>query len=171
MVKQARYRGDKAELFLAAKTATESKHRLAKVDEQALGFQTIGRWYTHEGILAPGSDEAIRQVPDRSIRMTLVVRLLPDGQDWIVEVEPSMMRRTSGSPQPQPLDAKDADVPGWAHGQVDNLYFTIHEALKAYEVKAPGGVLPAGEPAPAPATEPAAGEPAAGEPAEAAPAP
>ncbi len=149
MAKQARYQGDKLVLFTATKAAVESKHKLAKSDELALGMQTIGRWYTSEGMVAPGSDEDMGQVPDKSIRMTLVVRILPDGDHWIVHVEPSMLRRVAGSPKPDVLDPKDASVPGWATGQVDTLQFEIHQALAAYQVKTPGGMAPAPAPAPA----------------------
>ena len=155
--KTARYQGDKLVLFNTAKAAVESNHKISKFDETALGFQTAGRWYTQDGMLAPGSDQDMRQVPDKSIRMTLVVRLLPDGDNWVVQVEPSMLMRIAGSPQPQPLDAKDASVPGWAMGQVDTLHFEVHRALAQYEVKSPGGVMPAAPPAPAvPPADPAA---------------
>lgn len=159
--KQARYTGDKSTLFQAAKAAVEAKHKIAKEDEAALGFQTIGRWYTQDGMLAPGSDEDMRQVPDKSIRMTLVVRLLPDGENWIIEVEPSMLRRVSGSPQPMKLEKTDPSVPGFVTGQVDALQFEIWSALKQYEVKMPGGIAPAPA-APTPAQDPApAADPAA----------
>ncbi len=168
--KTARYQGDKLVLFNTAKAAAESKHKIAKFDENSLGFQTAGRWYTLDGTVAPGTDENVQDVPANSIRMTLVVRLLPDGDKWIVQVEPSMLQRIAGSPQPQPLDVKDASVPGWAFGQVDTLHFEVHKALAPYEVKSPGGVLP-GSPAPAaPAapTDPAAppADPAAPAPAQ-----
>jgi hypothetical protein len=165
--KTARYQGDKLVLFNTAKAAVESKHKLAKADENALGFQTVGRWYTQDGILAPGSDQDMGQVPDKSIRMTLVVRLLPDGDNWIVQVEPSMLRRVAGSPKPEVLAPTDASVPGWATGQVDTLHFEVHKALAQYEVRSPGGVLPAAPAAPAPG-DPAVPAPADG---SAAPAP
>lgn len=157
MAKQARYQGDKLVLFNATKAVVESKHKLAKSDESALGMQTIGRWYTAEGMVAPGSDEDIRQVPDKSIRMTLVVRILPDRDNWIVHVEPSMLRRLAGSPKPDVLDPKDPSVPGWATGQVDTLQFEIHQALAQYQVKSPGGMAPAPAPAPAAPAPPAEG--------------
>ncbi len=157
MAKQARYQGDKLVLFNATKAVVESKHKLAKSDESALGMQTIGRWYTAEGMVAPGSDEDIRQVPDKSIRMTLVVRILPDRDNWIVHVEPSMLRRLAGSPKPDVLDPKDPSVPGWATGQVDTLQFEIHQALAQYQVKSPGGMAPAPSPAPAAPAPPAEG--------------
>lgn len=161
MAKQARYQGDKLVLFNAVKTATEAKYKLAKSDETTLGMQTIGKWYTQDGMVAAGSDENMQDVPDKAIRVSLVVRLVPDGDKWIVAVEPFMVQRLSGSPQPRKLEANDPSVPGWATGQVDTLQFEIHSALKQYEVKAPGGVAPAPEAAPAPAAVPAA-DPAAG---------
>lgn len=161
MAKQARYQGDKLVLFNAAKAVTEEKYKLEKSDETTLGLQTKGKWYTPEGLVAPGGDDNMRDVPDRSLRITLIVRLLPDGDNWIVHVEPSILRYLAGSPQPEKLAETDASIPGWAHGQVDQLQYAIYEKLKAFEVKAPGGLAPA--PAPA-ATPPAAtpDEPAAG---------
>jgi hypothetical protein len=173
--KQARYQGDKSVLFRTAKAAAEEKTKIAKEDEATLGFQTVGRWYTTEGILAPGSDEDYKNVPDKSIRLTLVVRLVPDADKWLVQVEPSMLRRISGSPQPQKVEVNDPSVPGYVQGQVDSMQFTIWQALKAYEVKAPGGIAPGPEPTPAPAADPAAGsaapaaDPAAGSAAPATP--
>lgn len=157
--KQARYQGDKSVLFNTAKAAVEENSKIAKADEATLGFQTAGRWYTTEGILAPGSDEDYKNIPDKSIRLTLVVRLLPDADKWIVQVEPSMLRRIAGSPQPEKLDPTDPSVPGFVQGQVDSMQFTIWNALKQYEVKAPGGIAPAPTPtdtgSAAPATPPA----------------
>lgn len=157
--KQARYQGDKSVLFNTAKAAVEENSKIAKADEATLGFQTVGRWYTTEGILAPGSDEDYKNIPDKSIRLTLVVRLLPDADKWIVQVEPSMLRRIAGSPQPEKLDPTDPSVPGFVQGQVDSMQFTIWNALKQYEVKAPGGIAPAPTPtdtgSAAPATPPA----------------
>jgi hypothetical protein len=161
MAKQARYQGDKTVLFNATKAAVESKHKLEKSDEAALGMQTVGRWYSRDGMVSPGTDQNMQDVPDEAIRLTLVVRLLADGDKWIVSVEPAMMRRIEGSPQPQQLDAKDASVPGWVPGQVDELQFAIYNALKQYEVKGGAATVPAAAPA-APATpaDPAAPAPA-----------
>jgi hypothetical protein len=158
--KQARYQGDKSLLFRTAKAAVEEKTKVAKEDEATLGFQTAGRWYTTDGILAPGSDEDFKNIPDKSIRLTLVVRLLPDADKWIVQVEPSMLRRIAGSPQPEKVEANDPSVPGFVQGQVDTLQFDIWNALKQYEVKSPGGIAPA--PAPAGPGDSGSAAPAAG---------
>ncbi len=160
MAKQARYTGDKLVLFTATKAAVESKYKLAKSDEMALGMQTVPRWYTEDGVVAAGSDENFKEVPDRAVRVVHVVRLLPDGDKWIVQDEPVLMRRISGSPAPDKLDVKDPSVPGWATGQIDELQFEIYKALKQYEVKSPGGMAPApisAAPAPMPGADPAGG--------------
>lgn len=158
MAKQARYTGDKLAIFAATKAAVESKYSLEKSDETTLGMQTKARWYTSDGITAPGNDADFRQVPDKSIRVVHVVRLLPDGDTWIVQDEPVLMRRIAGSPQPEKLDVKDPSVPGWTTSQIDELQFEIYKALKPYEVKTPGGMAPGpAEPAPAPAAAPAGG--------------
>ena len=168
MAKQARYTGDKLAIFNATKAAVESKYKLEKADETTLGMQTKARWYTQDGVLAPGSDENFQQVPHNAIRVVHVVRMLPDGDKWIVQDEPLLMRRVAGSPQPEKLELDNASVPGWATGQVDELQFEIYKALKPFEVKAPGGIAPAPAPAadPAPAPAPAADPAAAPAPAQ-----
>jgi hypothetical protein len=155
MAKQARYSGDKLVIFNATKAAVENKYKLEKSDETTLGMQTKARWYTQDGIIAPGNDENFKEVPDKAIRVVHVVRMLPDGEAWIVQDDPVLMRRIAGSPQPEMLDLKDPSVPGWATGQVDELQFEIYKALRPYEVKTPGGVAPAPAPAPAPEAAPA----------------
>jgi hypothetical protein len=169
--KEAHYKGDKLVLFQAARTATESKYKLAKVDETTLGLQTVGRWYNPEGQIASERGEDMRDVPDKSLNITLVVTLLPDGDAWVVSVKPVLMRYFQGRPNPDHLEPNDPSIPGWASGKVDNLAVEIHEALKPYEVKAGGPqVMPApaptakapDEPPPAPATpDPAAPPPPA----------
>jgi hypothetical protein len=158
MAKQARYTGDKLAIFNATKAAVESKYTLEKSDETTLGMQTKARWYTADGITAPGNDADFRQVPDKAIRVVHVVRMLPDGDKWIVQDEPVLMRRISGSPKPENLDVKDPSVPGWTTSQIDELQFAIYKALQPYEVKTPGGVAPGpAAPAPMPAADPAGG--------------
>lgn len=151
LAKTARYSGDKLVLFHAVKAATEAKYQLAESDETTLGLSTTARWYTPEGLAASERNGDMRDVPDRSINIKLLVRLLPDGPNWIVSVEPKMLRYFAGRPNPDVLTPEDPSVPGWATGKVDQLQFAIHDALKQYEVKQPGGIAPAPAPAPAPA--------------------
>ncbi|MBA2540794.1 MAG: hypothetical protein H0V17_14235 [Deltaproteobacteria bacterium] len=160
LAKTARYQGDKIAIFGAVKTTTESKYKLAMSDETTLTLQTVGRWYTPEGLVSTSGEQDIRQVPDRSINIVLLVKLLPEGDNWVVHVQPKMTRINKGSPMPEPLAPNDASLPGWATGKVDQLAFEIHDALKSYEVKAAGGNVappPATDPASAPAVDPTAG--------------
>jgi hypothetical protein len=153
--KTAHYKGDKLAMFQIAKQVTESKYHLQKSDENALGMQTEGRWYTPEGLAASERSNDMRDVPDKSLNIALVVTLVPDGDAYVVNVKPLMMRYHAGSPKPEPVGENDPSVPGWAQGKVDQLALDIHEALKQYEVKQMGGVTPAG-----PGTAPAAPAPA-----------
>lgn len=169
--KTARYKGDKLALFNTTKDAVAAKYELQKSDESALGMQTTGRWYTPEGLAASERADDIRDVPDNSLNIALVVTLVPDGDAYVVQVKPLMMRYHAGTPKPEPIQEGDPSVPGWATGKVDQLALSIHDALKQYEVKQLGGVTPAGPApaAPAPAAEGSAA--AAGSAAPAAPAP
>ncbi|MBV8759157.1 MAG: hypothetical protein JO257_17850, partial [Deltaproteobacteria bacterium] len=154
--KTAHYKGDKIAMFNATKEAVEAKYTLQKSDENALGMQTNGRWFTPEGLAAAESGGDMRVVPDNSINIALVVTLVPDGDAYVVSVKPLYLRYHAGNPKPESLKDDDISIPGWAQGKVDSLALDIHNALKQYEVKSVGGVTPAG-PAPAPAAPPAQG--------------
>jgi hypothetical protein len=174
LAKQARYQGDKLVIFNGVKSVTEAKYKIDTSDETALGLKTKPRWFTPEGLVSPGGDDNMKDTPDRSIRISLVVRLLPDGDKWIVEVIPAMERYFAGRPNTDKLDPKDPSVPGWATGQVDELQFEIHKALVQFEVKSPGGMAPpptaapgADKPADPPPADPNAGPAAAPAPAPA----
>jgi len=147
----ARYRGDKLVLFGAAKAATEAKYRLAESDETTLRIVTTARWYKPDGLGASERQNDMRDVPDRSVNLRLIVKLVPDGGDWAVSVEPVMMRYFSGRPNPDHLAPDDPSVPGWATGRVDVLRSAIHDALQSYQVKSPGTATGSPQAAPAPA--------------------
>jgi len=160
--KTAHYKGDKLVMFGAIKTAVGDKYHIQKSDENTLGLQTIGRWFTPEGLAAGERDGDMRDVPDKSIQIALVVTMQPDGDAYVVTVKPLMLRFLAGSPKPEPLTADDPSVPGWATGKVDQLALDIHTALAQYEVKSVPGAAPPPLPAgsAAPATDPAAPAPA-----------
>jgi len=141
--RSARYRGDKLVLFGAAKAATEAKYRLAESDETALRIETTGRWYTPDGLGASERGNDMRDVPDRSVHFKLIVKLVSEGGDWAVFVEPVMKRYFAGRPNPDHLTLEDPSVPGWAKGRVDMLRAAIHEALQSYQVKSPGSATAA----------------------------
>jgi hypothetical protein len=162
--KSARYQGDKLELFANVKTATEAKYKVMKSDETSLGLQTEARWFSPEGLaVTPRGDNDMRDVPDKSVHIALVVTMLPDGSNWVVKVTPMLERWNIGIPKPEPLKEGDASLPGWVQGKVDELAMAIHSQLAKFEVKSVPQMVPA-----APATAPAPDEPTAG---SAAPAP
>ncbi|MBX3160320.1 MAG: hypothetical protein KF773_30430 [Deltaproteobacteria bacterium] len=147
--KAARYQGDKLALFAAMKTTVESHYRLHQSDETTLGLQTVARWYSPEGLVASAQgSENVKNLPDNSLSVSLVVRLLADGDNWIVNIEPVMLRYRAGRPNPDRIVPTDPSVPGWATSKVDQLYFDINKALKQWELKTVGGVAPAPEPKP-----------------------
>ena len=97
----------------------------------------------------------MRDVPDKSLRIALVVTMQADGETYLINVKPLMIRYIAGSPKPEAVAAEDPSVPGWASGKVDELAMDIHGALAQYEVKGvPQSVPPATNnmpPAPPPA--------------------
>ncbi len=158
--KTARYQGDKLQIFAATKAVVESKYKLQKSDETTLGMQTVGRWYSPEGLATSSTADDERDLPDKSMNVTLVVTLLPEGDAWVVKVTPRMLRKNIGMPKPDEVKEGDPSVPGWIDSKVDQLALDIHKALAAYEVKTPGGIPAGPTPGPSP-DEPSSGSAAA----------
>ena len=131
--KAARYRGNQAMIFGAMRAAVEAKYQIAVADEAALRIETTARWYTPEGLAASERGDDMRDVPDRSIHLRLIVRLVADGELWSVSVEPVMQRYFAGRPNPDRLTPDDPSVPGWASGKVDQMHAAIHDALATFE--------------------------------------
>lgn len=165
LAKTARYRGNKLTLFGGVKMATEDKWKLAMSDETTLTVITIGRWFTPDGTPSmwdPGatidsgdsldgqpSIQGRERIQDRSINVQLTVRLLPEGDHWIVLVEPRYLQHREGRSNKDILLRDDPSLPGWAHGKVDQLAYAIWKMLKAYEVTGVRGKLvPPPEPPP-----------------------
>jgi hypothetical protein len=156
VARTAHYRGDKLAMFHTARVATADKYRITTSDETTLRIETAGRWYTPEGLGASERDD-MRDVPDRSIHLRMIVRLVQRGDAWAVEIEPVMMRYFTGRPNPDRLAPDDPSLPGWAHGRVEQLHAAIHQALASYQV-AQNGVTP--QISTPPAAPPAAPPPA-----------
>jgi hypothetical protein len=169
--KSARYQGDKMQIFANVKATTEAKYKLQKSDETSLGMQTEPRWFSVEGLAVTPRGDDMRDVPDKSINIALVVTMLPDGDKWVVKVTPVLARYNRGIPKPEPLKENDPSLPGWVQGKVDELAMDIHKALGKFEVKTVPGSAPAPAPGPSPdepsgsasaAASGSAGAPAAG---------
>lgn len=133
----AHYRGAPLAMFAAARQATADKYQIAESDETALRIVTAGRWYTPDGLGASERNGDMRDVPDRSVHLQLIVRLVARGADYALMVDPIMLRYFTGRPNPDKLAPDDPSVPGWARGRVDQLYSAIHRALAGYQVAEP----------------------------------
>jgi hypothetical protein len=151
----ARYRGDGLVLFAAAKAAVEANYQLKSSDETSLRIETTDRWYTPDGLGASERNSDLRDVPDRSVNLRLVVKLVPEGELWGVSIDAPMLRYVAGRPNPDRLALEDPGVPGWAIGKVDQLYAAIHGALQSYAVGSPGGTTPSRNALPTEGTPPA----------------
>jgi len=159
--KQARYQGDRQQIFAVIRQTVAERYKIEQADEASLAVQTVGRWYNPEGQPISANIGDVRDVPDQSLNVALVVQLLPDGEHDVVSVKASIMRYIKGRPNPDTLEENDPSVPGWVRGKGDNLRVAIYEALRQYEVKAASGASPA----------PGSAAPAAPAPGSAAPAP
>jgi hypothetical protein len=136
----AHYKGDKLEIFHAMVDAVKAKYKIQRSDENTLGMETTGRWFNPEGQIAT-----------------------PDGDAWVVQVRPVIVRYNAGSPKPEPMKEDDMSLPGWVSGKTDAVVVDVHNALAKWEVKGVPAVVPAGSsppPAPAPAPEGSAAAPA-----------
>jgi hypothetical protein len=164
--KEARYQGDRSQMFAVIKQTVLSKYKIQKADEASLGLQTEGRWYNPDGQPVSGTLEDVGNVPDRGLNISLVVELLPEGDHSRVSVKPVILRYLKGHSQPEAVDVeKDPTIPDWARDKVTDLQVDLHKALQQYEMKgaagagaagaAGPGVGSAGSPMPPPTTAPA----------------
>ena len=186
MAKTAHYKGDKLALFREAREVVSKKHHIEAADETTLTLVTKPRWYTPEGLVShwnPGEQAGDPHsaganmsgrtlLVDGRLNIKLVVKVLPDGDHWIVYVEPRYLQFRDGRPNLDPLKPDDPSIPGWASGKVDQLAYAIYKRLRPYEVRVansavpppaptssppppdPTPVVPAPEPEPEPPTQP-----------------
>ncbi|MEJ7598576.1 MAG: hypothetical protein WKG01_11765 [Kofleriaceae bacterium] len=143
--KTAHYRGDQLVLFAAARSATEAKYKLATSDETTLRVVTEGRWYSPEGLGLTATMDNLGNVPDRSIFLSLALQLMAADAGFVIAVSPTILRYHEGRPNPDKLASDDPSLPGWVTGRVDQLQLAVHEALRSYEVKTVGGIVPNAE--------------------------
>lgn len=154
MARTARYQGDKLAIFADLRAAMEtSGETLVKTDETQLLVQTKSKWFSPEGLSQNPRGEGTEMIDlvDKSVNITMVVRMLPDGDYWVVKNEPVIMRYNRGIPKPEPLKEGDISLPGWVQAKFDTLMIDINKGLKKYEVQTVPGPVPAGQSPAAPA--------------------
>lgn len=157
MAKQARYSGDKLQLFAGMKEAVEKNYKIDVSDETKLGLKTTSRWYTPEGLVSNWTPSDVgtqgHKLPDRSLNIALVAQILPENDKWIVHVEPIILRFNANQPKLEPVRIDDPSLPGFVLGKSDELAFDINKKLKPYEVKSAGGNIAPAPTGPAPTPE------------------
>jgi len=157
MAKQARYSGDKLQLFAGMKEAVEKNYKIDVSDETKLGLKTTSRWYTPEGLVSNWTPSDVdtrgHKLPDRSLNISLVAQVLPENDNWIVHVEPIILRFNASQPKLEPVRLDDPSLPGFVVGKSDELAFDINKRLKQFEVKSAGGNIAPAPTAPAPTPE------------------
>jgi hypothetical protein len=141
-IETARYRGEPVALLGAARAAVEASYQVVVSDESALWIETAARWYSPDGTLLSDRGGEPAPLPDRSVDLQLIVKLVPRGDDWAVAVEPVMTRYIAGQARRDRLAPDDPGAPSWLRGKLDQLYAAVHAALQSYEVASPGGVSP-----------------------------
>ncbi|MBA3500354.1 MAG: hypothetical protein H0T65_08275, partial [Deltaproteobacteria bacterium] len=138
MAKQARYQGDKLELFANMKQTVESKYKLDVSDETQLAVKTTARWYTPEGLVSNWTPSDVgtqgHKLPDRSLNITLVAQVLPSEGNWVVHIEPVILRFNANQPKLEPVRLDDPSLPGFVKGKSDELAFDVNKKLKQWEV-------------------------------------
>ena len=136
--RDAHYQGDPAALFQAAEQAATGEHyKIDNDDADQHAFVTANRMYGPEGDLESQGAGGFTQMRDRSIVLQFTVRIVPADHAFAVEVVRHIQRAFVDRPNPDELAVDDPSVPGWVHGRTDELAVAIHDALAAYEVKAP----------------------------------
>jgi hypothetical protein len=141
-IETAHYRGEPVALLGAARAAVQASYKVSASDEAALRIETTALWYSPDGRLLSDRDGEPSHLPDRSIDLQLIVKLVPQGDDWAVAVEPVMTRYIADRAERVRLTPDDPSAPSWLRGKVDQLYAAVHSALQSYEVASPGGVSP-----------------------------
>ena len=148
--KQARYQGDRPQIFALSQKTVAAKYKIQKADEAAFGLQTDSRWYSQEGQPVSGTLEDVANVPDRGLNVSFVVELLPDGDRHMVSVKPVILRYIKGHQAPELVNDTDPTLPDWIRDRLTELHVELHKALQQYEAKgaagsaAPAGTLPEG---------------------------
>lgn len=134
----ARYHTTASAAFQAGVAAlTQNGYKVANADPVLAKALTTGRWYESDGTFAmKGGDDLVIQ-QEGMIFLTLAIAVVPDGDAFRVEVTPHGLQHRAGYSAGFPLKPSDPSMSGWITGKVDNVYLSVHEALKKDAV-APG---------------------------------
>lgn len=136
MAKSAGYAGEPGEMFSIVEATTAETYKIGEaVRDGEYALATVAQWYSPEGGRQSTGAGDFVQIGDGSVQLTMIVRLVPQGDRYMVTVTPKTFEHVSGSPQPRELTPDDPSLPGWVSGRVDSLQLEIHKALQKYAVQ------------------------------------
>src|SRR2546423_965323 len=101
--KLAHYRASPAQLLELAEQVAQDKYLIGEVDAAQAMFITRPRFYSPEGDLESAGAEGWVQVRAGSVRVELIVKVVPTGDDQMITVTPRTFQVVGGSPQPREL--------------------------------------------------------------------
>jgi hypothetical protein len=144
--RDARYQGNRDEIFLAVAEAVGKEQPIDKRDPDEAALLTRGRWFEADGTY---EDKAVREedrmaLTDGAIFLVFLVKVVGSEPPFQVVIEPQVDQIRSGYSAPYRMKPGDPQMPGWVHGKVDDLQLAVYNRLKGHVAVAPA---PAAAPA------------------------
>jgi hypothetical protein len=133
--KSAHYATTAQSLYETAIQVAQQDYKIGETDPENMRFKTAPQMYSAEGgRQSPGAGGYV-QFGNGSIRLELLVEVLPADGQQIVVVTPISYQAIAGSPKPRELAPDDPNLPPWVTGRVDALSVAIYEAAKQHAVQ------------------------------------
>lgn len=134
----ARYKTTASAAFQAGMSALSANdYKVAAADPVAGKARTVVRAYEADGTYAARNSDDEVAPKDGMVFLAIDIAVVPDGDAFRVEVTPLAEQFRNGYAKTFPLGPEDPAMAGWITGKVDNIYLSIHEALKK-DMVAPG---------------------------------
>ena len=136
--KEARYQAEPNVVFKAAADAVASRYKIQNADAGAGVILTVARWYEKDGTFEDkAADGSQVMAEDGSVLLAFEVRVVGKPGPLQVQVVIHAKQIRSGYSALYELRQDDPAMPGWVTGKVDDLYVTIHDSLKGYQLSPP----------------------------------
>lgn len=135
--REARYPGERAEVFRLAVAAVEASQPVEAADADAGTIVTTARWYEPDGSYL-GTGDVDRQGGMRvataagSVQLGFRVLIVDKEPPFQVRVEPMAAQMRANYSAPYVYLPDDPAMPGWISGKVDNLQLDVHARLSRW---------------------------------------
>jgi hypothetical protein len=133
--KTAHYATTAETLYEIAKQVAQQDYKIGETDTINMRFLTQPQMYSPDGGRQSAGADGYIQFDEGSIRLQLLVEVIPADGQQVVAVTPVAFQMLSGSPKPRELAPDDPNLPGWVHGRVDALSVAIYNAAKQHAVQ------------------------------------